>query len=70
MNNKKQIILLKQVRELIDEIGGIDKSSFIKIGVTLTELLDPTKETLIKLHDYKFKMDAQKQDIERLDFNL
>lgn len=68
MNNKKKLNLLKQVKDFIDEMGGIDESQYIKIGITFSELLDPTEETLIKLHEYKFKLNAKKEDIERLGF--
>ena len=35
VNSKKQIALLKEVREIINELGGIDETLLHKIGITL-----------------------------------
>lgn len=68
VNSKKQIALLKEVREIINELGGIDETLLHKIGITLYECENPTVDTVIRLRNYL--EEKQEKEIERLDFNL
>ncbi|MDD2238717.1 MAG: hypothetical protein PHH51_02390 [Bacilli bacterium] len=68
MSNKEQIKLMKEVREIIDELGGIDETIFLSIGVNATECLNPTEKTLEELKKYQAKVNKEK--IERLDISL
>ena len=68
MGNTEKIKLLKEVREIIDELGGIDETTLQIIGVNVTELEDPIEETLRRLKAYQASIN--KEDIERLDYNI
>ncbi|MFA6753347.1 MAG: hypothetical protein WCR93_03625 [Bacilli bacterium] len=68
MSNKEQIKLMKEVRDIIDELGGIDETIFLSIGVNATECLNPTEKTLEELKKYQAKINNDK--IERLDISL
>lgn len=70
MSSKNKQNLLRQVKDLIDEIGGIEESQYLNVGVTFSELLEPTKDTIKKLKDYKSKINTKDEEIERLDFYL
>ncbi len=62
MNPRDKIKLLCEVEELIVELGGIDGQQFNQIGVTMSELENPTKETIIKLREYLNKLKEQKEN--------
>ncbi|MDD4407182.1 MAG: hypothetical protein PHF30_03995 [Bacilli bacterium] len=64
---KEELNLLKEVRKIIDELGGIDEQLLFSIGINVSECLNPTEETLRLLKNYQAKAN---EDIERLDFNL
>ncbi|MDD2409810.1 MAG: hypothetical protein PHD03_03725 [Bacilli bacterium] len=67
MKKEEQLKLIKEVREIIDDLGGIDESMFLSIGINMQELLSPTEDTLKRLKEYHAKVN---EDIERLDLSL
>lgn len=68
MNNNSKITLLKEVRDIINELGGLNESLLHKMGITLSECENPTLSTVKKLRNYL--EEQNEKEIEKLDFNL
>ncbi len=78
MENEEQINLLKakEALEIIDNIGGMDETILSLHGLTVSEILNPTADTIIILREIQAQLieeqkanekTEEKGNIERLD---
>lgn len=52
MSKESKILILREFADLINSINGIDDYTIRKIGLSLSEIENPTKETNKKLRKY------------------
>lgn len=57
--------LLREINEIIDRLKGVDDFNLRKMGISYTEYLSPTEQTLIKLKNYEKELSEKENKCAR-----